>query len=95
MNRGMFGWDLPPGVSVSDIPGNRPEDVEWEKIIEDFLDEERIKNRKYGILVTEKEIKLMDSLYASKKWSGCVDAYIQMAIEYGMELGRKTITGDD
>lgn len=21
-----FGWDLPPGVRISDIPGNRPED---------------------------------------------------------------------
>lgn len=23
--RGIFGWDLPPGVSVNDIPGNEPE----------------------------------------------------------------------
>lgn len=22
-----FGWDLPPGVSVNDIPGNRAEDI--------------------------------------------------------------------
>jgi len=22
----MTGWNLPPGVNVSDIPGNRPED---------------------------------------------------------------------
>lgn len=22
-----FGWDLPPGVSVNDIPGNRVEDI--------------------------------------------------------------------
>ena len=23
----MTGWNLPPGVNVSDIPGNRPEDI--------------------------------------------------------------------
>jgi len=22
-----FGWDLPPGVSANDIPGNRAEDI--------------------------------------------------------------------
>jgi len=36
MGRGIFGWDLPPGVHLSDIPGNRPEDVEWEKVVERF-----------------------------------------------------------
>jgi len=25
-----FGWDLPPGVSVNDIPGNRAEDIKLE-----------------------------------------------------------------
>lgn len=33
MNR-VFGWDLPPGVSASDIPGNRPEDEEADKVCE-------------------------------------------------------------
>jgi hypothetical protein len=23
---GIFGWDLPPGCSVRDLPGNRPEE---------------------------------------------------------------------
>lgn len=27
MSRSMFGWDLPPGCRISDIPGNRPEDL--------------------------------------------------------------------
>ena len=31
-----FGWDLPPGVNASDIPGNRPEDAAWEKMMDDF-----------------------------------------------------------
>jgi hypothetical protein len=25
---------LPPGVEDSDIPGNRPEDIEWEELLE-------------------------------------------------------------
>jgi hypothetical protein len=27
----MTGFNLPPGCSVSDIPGNRPEDIEYER----------------------------------------------------------------
>lgn len=34
----MTGYNLPPGVNVSDIPGNRPEDLAeeawWDKLIE-------------------------------------------------------------
>ena len=32
-----FGWDLPPGCRVTDIPGNRPEDEAWEH----YWDEEQ------------------------------------------------------
>jgi hypothetical protein len=28
----MMSSNLPPGCSVSDIPGNRPEDAEWEEM---------------------------------------------------------------
>ena len=31
--------NLPPGCSVSDIPGNRPEDLEWENAIDWIVDE--------------------------------------------------------
>lgn len=34
MTKREFGWDLPPGVRESDIPGNRPEDVEWDRLFE-------------------------------------------------------------
>ena len=37
INRHPFGWDLPPGVNVSDIPGNRPEDEAWDKMLDDFF----------------------------------------------------------
>jgi hypothetical protein len=29
-----LGWDLPPGCRVSDIPGNRPEDIRLEELCE-------------------------------------------------------------
>lgn len=34
---GQFGWDMPPGVRESDIPGNRPEDVWGENFTERLL----------------------------------------------------------
>lgn len=30
----MTGYNLPPGCSVTDIPGNRPQDVAWIRILE-------------------------------------------------------------
>jgi len=34
----MGNWNLPPGCSDADIPGNRPIDQEWEKLIEWLCD---------------------------------------------------------
>lgn len=31
-----MSYNMPPGVSESDIPGNSPEDVAWEKLLEDI-----------------------------------------------------------
>ena len=36
--RSKMGWDLPPGVSVRDIPGNRPEDEAAETLAEKVFD---------------------------------------------------------
>ena len=30
----MSGFNLPPGCSLRDIPGNRPEDAEWDSLFE-------------------------------------------------------------
>lgn len=35
----MSGFNLPPGCSVSDLPGNRPEDAAWEAAEEWALEE--------------------------------------------------------
>ncbi len=29
-----MSYNLPPGVSVNDIPGNRPEDIAWDDLVE-------------------------------------------------------------
>jgi len=44
----MIGWNLPPGCSESDIPGNRPEDMAfeefWEKRIDRIYEEWKIEH---------------------------------------------------
>lgn len=85
----MTGFNLPPGCNVSDIPGNRPEDAEWEAIVENFFDKERlIKNPTGGFIISEKEYAEMDALYKSKH-SEVIDNYIAAAIEYGRNIGSK------
>jgi hypothetical protein len=78
----IFGWDLPPGCSVSDIPGNRPEDVEWERIEEAFYTNEP---DKYGRKrFTDKQWKYL----GSKNRSQYLEEIITIALDYGIELGR-------
>jgi len=84
---GIFGWDLPPGCRVSDIPGNRPEDEEWDAIIDMFFDKERLTKTHTGIRITEIEYLQMEELYDNPDLSNVIDSYILAAIEYGMEIG--------
>lgn len=43
----MPNYNLPPGVSINDIPGNRPEDELWELFLNDIgWDEERATDRR-------------------------------------------------
>ena len=90
MGHGIFGWDLPPGCRVSDIPGNRPEDDTWESICDNFWNKERLANPKDGtIVIGEQLYEQMNKLYNDPKTSTVLDEYIMAAIEYGMDLGRK------
>lgn len=90
MRNDIFGWDLPPGCRVSDIPGNRPEDEAWENIYEGFWDKERLTNTHIGLRITEEEYERMDELYnqATPNISDVIDDYISAAIEYGIEIGQ-------
>lgn len=75
MGHGIFGWDLPPGVSASDIPGNRPEDEAWE-LLENAFYVANVSDDLWGKFVTKKlDDKLSD--------------FITKAIEYGMEIGHR------
>jgi hypothetical protein len=40
MSRNIFGWDLPPGCSANDLPGNRPEDQASEAFYDAFYEAE-------------------------------------------------------
>lgn len=33
-----YGWDLPPGVRITDIPGNRPQDEAWDRALDKMDD---------------------------------------------------------
>lgn len=41
----MNGRNLPPGVNVSDIPGNRPEDYAYEEMLDNFYDKLTLTNK--------------------------------------------------
>ena len=94
---GIFGGgsNLPPGCRVSDIPGNRPEDEMWESIIENFWDKKRIKamQRRGIIFLTHEQKTTMGRIWrrnAPRKYyaiQDSIDAYITVAITYGIELG--------
>ena len=73
MSHNIFGWDLPPGCSVSYIPGNRPEDEKWEAVINGFWD------KKY----TEAKDKILADADTD------LTELIDEAIEYGMDIGAK------
>ncbi len=79
MSHNIFGWGLPPGVSVNDIPGNTPEDEKWERIIDGFWHEKRF---------TKKEWFASEKL-SSEQFSSEFYNIITKAIDYGIELGHK------
>ena len=82
MTRGIFGWDLPPGVSPSDIPGNRPEDEAWEKIENAFWENDKNCSK-----------ELWSSFEEAKLDSDLMDI-VDKAIGYGMELGGQGQSGN-
>ncbi len=76
MSRSIFGWDLPPGCRLSDIPGNRPEDEKWEAIEEGFWNGKHVTDEIYSKF---EKVKLDSEL---------IDI-VMKAIEYGIDLGYK------
>lgn len=90
----IFGWDLPPGCRVSDIPGNTPEDEKWEAIYDKFWDKDYLTKEHIGTRITEDEYSNMDKLWKSNAKTkmelvDLIDKYVTAAIEFGMEIGAK------
>ncbi len=88
MSHGIFGWDLPPGVSVSDIPGNRPEDCRLEEIELGFYENKKTNGRKR---FTPEEWKYL----SSKKRTQHLEDIIWKAIDYGMDIARDEANSDN
>lgn len=74
-----FGWDYPPGVSESMIPGNRPQDIAWENAIE------RAMNEMVDICQCNYEVCDFSQWTATQdhEWLGCS----QHIVESGWKLG--------
>jgi len=73
----MGGFNLPPGCSVSDIPGNRPEDGKWEAIEEAFWNNDKNCSK-----------KLFSKFEEANLDSDLINIVIN-AIEYGIEIQKQ------
>ena len=69
-----FGWDLPPGVSVSDLPGNGLEEQRQEAFLDAFYDQ--ITKLRLPLI---KEEKLED--LSSWIWKQIGEAYFEGYIQ--------------
>ena len=65
-----MGFNLPPGVSVRDIPGNRPIDSLWEGVLEDT----------YALTVEDFEDKLKSDA-ARDALRNLIDAVVENEVE--------------
>ncbi len=66
----MGGFNLPPGCSVNDLPGNSPEEGRWEAMIENFFDK---LDKKYQEIIDTDDVQ------------DIVIKAIQYGIEIGIE----------
>lgn len=64
-----FGWSLPPGVTTSMIPGNRPEDEAWDHYWQDEEERHiRVYEEVFGHEPSKDEVKDgLESLYGDTR----------------------------
>ena len=77
----MTGWNMPPGVNPSDIPGNRPEDIEEERYWSHL-------DKKFIEVYGEKAFYQIDELLAKGDDTVLID-YITMARDISFSAGYK------
>lgn len=77
----LFGWDLPPGCRITNIPGNTSEDEKQESIEFGFYEnkEDKFKQKRF----TPAEWKYLGSINRTKH----LEDIIWKAIEYGIDVG--------
>ena len=77
MARSIFGWDLPPGVSTSDLPGNSREEQEVEAFVEgvyEMLGEYAANDEKLAEVVATWALALRGNAYSEGYQQGMADA---------------------
>jgi hypothetical protein len=80
----MGDFNMPPGVSVNDIPGNRPEDVEIEEFFE-ALDKEFIKQ--YGDN-GKKWLTMLEDIDPEDMIWEYIEVARSLAFDYGYNKGQ-------
>jgi hypothetical protein len=85
---GKFGWDLPPGCSVSDIPGNRPEDLRREALEDKIWDALEKSGLTHGPSATsgncERAQTLLYDVCGAAYQEGRADGAVDEALALGM-----------
>jgi len=93
MNK-MFGWDLPPGVRLSDISGNRPSDVAEEAFWEAFA--QKLEDYKITGLELPKPGRSANFVAFDDLWDNDVfDKIIVIARDLGYEHGFNEGRGEE
>ena len=86
--------NLPPGVTDNMLPGNRPEDLQWDEVLEwaanelseSGLDPDEVQRAVViGIAAVQAERKFVDLLVV-----GGIEEYIQLEKEASFRRERKT-----
>ncbi len=75
----MTGFNLPPGVNINDLPGNRPEDLAEERFWEE-LDE------RFAECGNKQWLDAITYITNSRDLSDAFSAYVELARDLGAEL---------
>lgn len=81
---GKFGWDLPPGVTTSMLPGNTPEDAAAEAVA-DAIYGALVESGCHDVTVMDKAVEAISKLIGDAYAKGSADGHADeaMAQEFG------------
>jgi hypothetical protein len=90
MNR-TFGWDLPPGCRISDIPGNRPSDEAEEAFwfaFSEKLHDAGIKSIETSTGSSDETVIALDDLWDNGHFVKLIETVRDMAYTQGFNEGQ-------